>query len=88
MHTHIYAEFTGLAGDYGYACIVLKGTEGVSTNGVTANCMFLDRDTFWVLPLTYFYIRNLLGWPETRLAQRILNYLNLAQASLRYIEPA
>ena len=34
-----------------------KGTNGVSTNGVTANCMFLfDRGTFWVLPLTYFYL--------------------------------
>ena len=33
-----------------------KGTNGVSTNGVTANLMFFDRGTFWVLPLTYFYI--------------------------------
>ena len=30
-----------------------KGTYGVSTHGVTANFMFLDRVTFWVLPLTY-----------------------------------
>ena len=29
-----------------------KGTNGVSTNGVTANSVFLDRGTFWVLPLT------------------------------------
>ena len=28
----------------------------VSTNGVTADFMFFDRGTFWVLPLTYFYI--------------------------------
>ena len=35
---------------------VRKGTNGVSTNGVTANFMFLDRGTFWVLPLTYFYL--------------------------------
>ena len=33
-----------------------KGTNGVSTNGVTANFMFFDRGTFWVLPLTYFYL--------------------------------
>ena len=33
-----------------------KGTNGVSTNGVTANFMFLDRGTFWALPLTYIFI--------------------------------
>ena len=33
-----------------------KGTNGVSTNGVTANLMFFDRGTFWVLPLTYFHL--------------------------------
>ena len=33
-----------------------KGTNGVSTNGVTANLMFLDRGSFWGLPLTYFYL--------------------------------
>ena len=33
-----------------------KGTNGVSTNGVTADFMFFDRGTYWVLPLTYFYI--------------------------------
>ena len=27
----------------------------MSTNGITANCMFCHRGTFWVLPLTYFY---------------------------------
>ena len=31
-----------------------KGTNGLSTNGVTAIFMFFDRGTFWVLPLTYF----------------------------------
>ena len=31
-----------------------KGTNGVSTNRVTANVMFFDRGTFWVLPLPYF----------------------------------
>ena len=33
-----------------------KGTNAVSTNGVTAICMFFDRGTFWVLPLSHFYI--------------------------------
>ena len=33
-----------------------KGTNGVSTNGVTANFFFFDRGTFWVLSLTYFYL--------------------------------
>ena len=33
-----------------------KGTNGVSTNGVTANFMFFDRGTFWVLLLTYIYL--------------------------------
>ena len=28
---------------------------GVSTHGVTANFMFFDRGTFWVLPLTGFF---------------------------------
>ena len=30
-----------------------RGTDGVGTNGVTAFLMFF-RQTFWVLPLTYF----------------------------------
>ena len=34
-----------------------KGTNGVSTNGVTADSMIsFDRGTFGVLPLTYFYL--------------------------------
>ena len=33
-----------------------KGTNGVSTNGVTAFFLFLTRGTFWVLPLSYFYL--------------------------------
>ena len=34
-----------------------KGTNGVSTNGVTAILsMFFDRGIFWVLPLSYFYL--------------------------------
>ena len=35
---------------------VRKGTNGVSTNWVTAIYMFVDRGTFWVLPLTCFYL--------------------------------
>ena len=31
-----------------------RGTNGISTNGVTAICMPFDRGTFWPLPLTYF----------------------------------
>ena len=33
-----------------------KGTNGVSTHGVTANFMLFDRGTFCALPLTYFYL--------------------------------
>ena len=33
-----------------------KGTNGVSTNGVTACFISFARGTFWVLPLTYFYL--------------------------------
>ena len=35
---------------------IRKGANGVSTNGATANFMFFDRGTFWVLPLTCFYL--------------------------------
>ena len=35
---------------------VRRGTNGVSTNGVTATLMFFERGAFWVLPLTYFYL--------------------------------
>ena len=33
-----------------------KGANGVRANGATANFMFFDRGTLWVLPLTYFYL--------------------------------
>ena len=33
-----------------------RGTNGIGTNGVTANLLFFDRGAFWVLPLTYFYL--------------------------------
>ena len=40
-----------------YVCITRKGTNGVSTTGVTANFVcFFDRGTFWALPLTCFYL--------------------------------
>ena len=37
-----------------------KGTNGVSTNGITAN-LFFDRGTFWVLPIIYFYLPKVPG---------------------------
>ena len=33
-----------------------RETNGVSTNGIAANLMLFDGGTFWVLPLTYFYL--------------------------------
>ena len=33
-----------------------RGTNGVSTPGVTATFISFDSGTFWVLPLTYFYL--------------------------------
>ena len=33
-----------------------KGTNGFSTNGVTAFLLFFDTGTFWVLPLAYLFI--------------------------------
>ena len=33
-----------------------KGTNGVSTSGVTAISRFCDRGTFGVIPVTFFYI--------------------------------
>ena len=33
-----------------------RETNGVGANGVTANCSFFDRWTFWVLPLSCFYL--------------------------------
>ena len=35
-----------------------KGTNGVTTNGVTANVMSVDRGALGVPPLTYLYIPN------------------------------
>ena len=35
---------------------IRKGTNGVSTNVVTANCISFERGTFWVLQLAYFYL--------------------------------
>ena len=34
---------------------------GVSTNGATADFMFFDGGTFWVLPLSYFYLPKSAG---------------------------
>ena len=41
--------------------LVRKGTNGVGTNGVTANVVFFDRGTFGVLPLAYFYLPKSAG---------------------------
>ena len=38
---------------YIYRVVDRKGTDGVGTNGVSANLICFDRGTFWVLPLTY-----------------------------------
>ena len=38
--------------------IIGKGQMGSALMGVTANFMFFDRGTFWVLPLTCFYIHK------------------------------
>ena len=48
---------TGQMGQMRLVCNrIRKGTNGVSTNGVTANVMCFDRGTFGVLPLTYCYL--------------------------------
>ena len=36
--------------------VVGRGQNGVSTNGVAANFSCFDGGTFWILPLTCFYI--------------------------------
>ena len=36
--------------------LIRKGTDGVSTNGVTAKFRFFDGRTFWVTLLNYFYL--------------------------------
>ena len=43
-------------GGWGLGGRIRKGTNGVSTNGVTATFKFFDRGTFRVLPLTYVYL--------------------------------
>ena len=37
-------------------CYIIVYKHGVGTNGVTAIFILFDRGTYWVLPLTYFYI--------------------------------
>ena len=57
IHTYIYIYVS--RSSPGRIVVVLftrKGTNGVSTNGVTAIFKFFDRGTFWVLPLTYLYL--------------------------------
>ena len=36
--------------------LIGKVQNGVSAHGFTANFVFFDRGTFWVLPLTYSYL--------------------------------
>ena len=38
-----------------------RGTNGVSPNGVNANSILFERGTFFVLPVTYFYIPQSAG---------------------------
>ena len=53
MYIHRHAFHTGrIATPY----FARKGTNGVSTNGVTEFFRLFDRWTFWVLQLTYFYL--------------------------------
>ena len=50
VYIHIYIYI------YTHTYIYWKGTNGVSTNGVTAIFKALDGDLVGTLPLTYFYI--------------------------------
>ena len=54
-----------------------KGTHGVSTDGVAANVMFFDRGTFWILPLTYFYLL-----PGRTFFLNLSKYITIAAAPL------
>ena len=61
VHTHMRIRATGIE-LRSYTEIqslevrtIRKGANGVSTNGVTADFMFFDRGTFWVLTLSYLY---------------------------------
>ena len=75
-------------GDFGG--LSRKGTNGVSTNGVTANYMFFDRGTFWVLPLTFFLnLSKSITFPEAPLVltpfvrnQKPLSYVGVAPGSV------
>ena len=74
IHVYIYVSLyecimsctTGRIGDHHGAAEghrlrgLRKGTNGVSTDGVTANLMFFDRGAFWILPLTYCYRSTLI----------------------------
>ena len=62
IYTYIYIQMHEYIDIYMYIYIYIerergrKGTNGVSTNGVTAIFMFVDRGTFWALPLTCVYL--------------------------------
>ena len=52
IHTYIHVYIYIYIYIYIYTHNVRKGTNWVSTNGFTANLMFLLTGTLWVLPLT------------------------------------
>ena len=70
MYIYIYTHTYTYVYIYIYICICIihrtlimensgtirKGTNGVSTNGATANFRLFDRGTFWVLLFTCFYL--------------------------------
>ena len=57
----LWGETSALDPVRGSSVKARKGTNGVSTNGVIANFIFFDRGTFWLLPLTCFYLRKVPG---------------------------
>ena len=54
IYTHTYNIFVYM--HLSLSIYIYIGTTGVSTHGVTAKFMFLDRGTCRLLPLTYFYL--------------------------------
>ena len=75
------AEMRGGAAPAHTARNTRKGTHGVSTNGVTAFFLFFGIGTFWVLPLTYFYL------PKSASAYLFLQSVTVCQQSLLLQRP-
>ena len=61
-----------------------KGTNGFSTNWVTANFMFLDRGTFWVLPFTYVFLPKS---ARAYLFPQSVKFITFAAAPLYSVDP-